>query len=89
MAPWSPPLKIFEQALSLNTSLSGRTLPASHGDVSQLHGHSHGLGKPLEHRQQGVGGQHGGLVCQGVDDLGHVLMTILSEINNMVNPIKL
>ena len=77
------------RTLSLNKTLSGRTVPASHRDVPQFHGHSHGLGEPLEHRQQGVGGQHGGLVCQGVDDLGHVLMTILSEINNMVNPIKL
>ena len=30
---------------------------------------AHGLGKPLDDGQQGVGGEHGRLVALGVDDL--------------------
>ena len=31
---------------------------------------SHGLGKPLDDGEEGVGGEHGCLVTLGVDDLG-------------------
>ena len=31
---------------------------------------SHGRGKPLDDGEEGVGGEHGGLVTLGVDDLG-------------------
>ena len=31
---------------------------------------SHGLGEPLDDGEEGVSGEHGGLVTLGVDDLG-------------------
>ena len=35
------------------------------------HFNSHGLGEPLDDGEEGVGGEHGRLVCLRVDELAH------------------
>ena len=48
-----------------------RSEPAGDRDVPLLEADPHGCGEPLEHRKEGVGGQHRRLVSHCVDDLGH------------------
>lgn len=67
---------VFLPLLCRQVVRKGREDSSRDGDVSLLNVDPHRPREPLEHRQEGEGRQHRGLVRDSVDNFGHFLLKI-------------